>query len=365
RNLGPAFNGARWEGQPAYGANGSAIFFASTRAGGYGGSDIWMVRQISTNIWSNPINLGPTINTANYEGSPFIHFDGRTMYFMRDGTEGYGGYDLYFSHLGTDGKWMQADNMGSSINSAADEGGLAIHPNGKTAMITRSTPGQQNDLFEFKIPDQYQSLPVQMLTVNITDEQTGKPVRAGIEVFDQNGTDTIKIAQLPDDKGNVTVTLDQNKSYGLVTYALGYMMYSTSLSKSKEPARKLNVKMIPVESAVNKTITLKNIFFETGSATLVSGATPELRILLQTLQTNPGMKIEIRGYTDDEGTDAENRRLSEMRAETVYAYLTRNGIERSRLSYKGFGETKPVDTNGTEEGKRQNRRTEFFILSYK
>ncbi|MEP6647615.1 MAG: OmpA family protein [Saprospiraceae bacterium] len=362
RNMGPAFNGPSWEGQPAYGLDGLSIYFASTRPGGYGGSDIWMVRQISPGIWSNPINLGAGVNTANNEGSPFIHFDGQTMYFMRDGIDGYGGYDLYFSHLGTDGKWKLAENMGPSINTAADEGGLSVHPDGKKAMITRSTPDKQNDLFLFNIPPKFQSLPIQALYVYVKDETTGVPLRAKIDLLEQDGKDTIRIPQQPDEKGKVIITLEQNKSYGLIATLRGYMMNSTNLKPTKETARVLNLQMIPIASAANKTIKLQNINFDSGSATLLASSTAELRILLQTMQSNPGMKIEIHGYTDNEGSEAENLRLSEARAETVYAYLTRNGIDKSRLSHKGFGNTKPVAGNETEDGKRQNRRTEFLII---
>ena len=361
-NLGRAYNGARWEGQPAYGLDGQSIFFASTRQGGYGGSDIWMVRQISPGILSNPINAGPEINTANNEGSPFIHFDGRTIYFMRDGNDGYGGFDLYFSQMGIDGKWKPASNMGPSINSGANEGGLAIHPNGKTAMITRSTPTQQNNLYEFNLPVEFQSSPIQALYVNVKDEVTGKPVHARLEILDVNGNDTIRLSQQADEKGNITVTLDRNKSFGLIASANGYIMHSSNLEASKEAVRKLDIRMIPLSGSLKKTIALQNIFFGSGSSLLLPSSKPELNKLVQMLQTNASMTIEIRGHTDNVGTDESNMKLSEARAKSVYQFLIDKGIDVKKLSYKGFGETKPLAGNDTEKGRRQNRRTEFFIV---
>ncbi|MBK9982829.1 MAG: PD40 domain-containing protein [Saprospiraceae bacterium] len=360
RNLGHAFNGTTWESQPAYGLDGMTIYFASTRAGGYGGSDIWMVHQLAPNVWSNPINAGGSINTAFNEGSPFIHFDGRTMYFMRDGTEGYGGYDLYIAHMGIDGQWKPAENMGKSINSAADEGGLALHPDGKTAMITRSTPNHQNDLFEFKLPEQFQSEPIQALYVNVTDEETKKPVTARLEIFEINKNDTIRNSQQADEKGNITITLNRNKAYGLIASAKGYIMNSSNLKASKEASRKLEIKMIPIATSEKKTIALQNIFFESGSSILLPSSIPELNKLKQTMQTNAGMKIEIRGYTDNVGTNEINLRLSEARALSVYQYLTDKGIDKNRLTYKGFGENNPVAGNDSEEGRKTKSEDRIF-----
>src|SRR5687767_296588 len=122
-----------------------------------------MTYEMSLGKWSKPINLGPEINTANNESSPFIHYDGRTMYFMRDGEEGLGGYDLYISRKGINDKWQFAENMGMPINSGGDEGALALHPDGKSAMITRLTEDRKNDLFQFILPIQFRSTPVQVL----------------------------------------------------------------------------------------------------------------------------------------------------------------------------------------------------------
>jgi outer membrane protein OmpA-like peptidoglycan-associated protein len=361
-NMGPKFNGPSWDSQPCFGLDGMSIYFASTRPGGFGGSDIWMVRQLPSGDWSNPVNAGSVINTANNESSPFIHFDGRTMYFMRDGKGGLGGFDLYLSHLGIDGKWKTPENMGSPINSRADEGALALHPDGVRAVITRSTPGQGNDLFEFLLPDQFKSVPVQVMYANVKSIETNQPVKARLEIFDANGKDTIRTSQAADENGNITLTLDRNKSYGLIAAAIGYIMYSSSLPPDDKAIRYLDIKMTPLAVAENKTIVLQNIFFDFGSATLLPSSDPELHRLYLTMKENKTMNIEIRGHTDNVGSDESNQQLSENRAKAVYNYLIEKGIEKDRISYKGFGETQPVATNETEAGRSQNRRTEFFIL---
>jgi outer membrane protein OmpA-like peptidoglycan-associated protein len=363
QNMGPSINGQKWDGEPAFGNDGTSFYFTSNRPGGMGGYDIWIVRQSSPGHWSNAVNAGPGINTPNNEGSCFVHFDGRTIYFMRDGNQGMGGYDLYIAHMGIDGKWKPAENMGSSINSNSNEGGLALYPDGVTALITRATPDRGNELYEFELPPVYQSTPVQALHVNVTDAATLKPVRAQLEVFDFNGMDTIRQSQIADEKGNITVTLDRNMSYGVIASAEGYVMNSTNLQPTKESSRNLNVKMISLASSVSKTMALQNIFFETGSYSILSSSEPELNSLARTLQNNPGMKIEIRGHTDNVGDAVSNQLLSENRAKSVFIYLTGKGITADRIAYKGFGEKQPLGSNDTEEGRKQNRRTEFVITT--
>jgi hypothetical protein len=261
QNMGPSINGQKWDGEPAFGTDGSSFYFTSNRPGGIGGYDIWIVRETSPGHWSNAVNAGPGVNTPNNEGSPFVHFDGRTIYFMRDGNEGMGGYDLYIAHMGIDGKWKPAENMGSLINSNSNEGGLSLYPDGVTALITRATPDRGNELYEFELPPVYRSTPVQALHVNVTDGATKKPVRAQLEVFDFNGMDTIRQSQIADEKGNITVTLDRNMSYGIIASADGYVMNSTNLQPTNDPSRNLNVKMISLASSVSKTMALQNIFF--------------------------------------------------------------------------------------------------------
>lgn len=361
QNMGPSINGQKWDGEPAFGMDGTSFYFTSNRPGGFGGYDIWMVKETSPGHWSGPVNAGPGINTPNNEGSPFIHFDGRTMYFMRDGNEGMGGFDLYVSHVGIDGKWKTANNMGSSINTASNEGGLSLYPDGVTALITRSTPTNGSDLFEFELPVNLRSTPVQALQVNVMDDQTKKPVRAQLVVFDFNGNDTIRKSQLADEKGNITVTLDRNVSYGIVATADGYVLNSTNLPATSESLRYLNLKMTSLASSKDKPMTLQNVFFETGSYILSPSSTPELQSLLLMLEKNPGMKMQIRGHTDNVGDKASNQLLSENRAKAVYQYLVEKGIESSRLSYKGFGETVPVASNETPGGRQQNRRTDFLL----
>lgn len=361
-NMGTAFNSEAWDGHPCFGLDGLSLFFSSGRPGGMGGRDIWYVYQIAAGKWSKPINAGPAINTADDEESPFVHFDGQTLYFMRDGKEGLGGYDLYISRKGIDGKWQDAENLGAPINSGADEGALTLHPDGRRAIITRVTPGAKNDLFEFELPEKYRAEPLQALHVTITDFTSGLPVRARLELFEISKQDTIRLSQWADPEGKLAVVTRQNISYGLMAAADGYMMYSGHLDSDTTAVREIEIKMIPMASAEEKVIVLQNVFFETASSTLLSSSETELNKLLWTLRKNPEMKMEIRGHTDDVGDEQVNQTLSEARAKSVYDYLTGRGIDKARLSYVGFGESIPVVDNATEAGRKQNRRTEFKVI---
>ncbi|MBK9104570.1 MAG: PD40 domain-containing protein [Saprospiraceae bacterium] len=360
-NMGPAFNSYSWDGQPCFGLDGLTLFYSSSRPGGMGGRDIWYVYQIAEGRWSNPINAGPAINTPDNEESPFVHFDGQTIYFMRDGKEGLGGYDLYISRKGIDGKWQKAENLGAPINSGVDEGALTLHPDGKRAIITRMTGTAKNDLFEFELPERFRATPTQALQVTIKDQVTGQPVRARVELFEISKQDTIRMSQWADLDGKISAVTSKNVRYGVMVSAEGYIMYSANLDADTSAVRQLAIMMTPLTAAQEKVIVLQNVFFESGSAALLPTSEPELNKLLWTLRKNVNMQIEIRGHTDNEGDEKSNLTLSEARAKAVYEYLAGRGITAERMSYKGFGETQPIADNATAVGRKQNRRTEFSI----
>ncbi len=362
-NMGPSFNSAGWDTHPVFGLDGKSIYFTSTRPGGFGGSDIWYVHQVSAGKWSQPMNAGTSINTADNEESPFISFDGRTIYFMRDGKNGLGGFDLYLTRLGIDGKWKDAENMGSPINSGSDEGALAVHPDGKRAMITRLTDDSSNDLFEFELPEMFRSSPVQVVYFHLIDADTRNPVKGRIELIDVTGSDTIRTSQSGDEKGIITISAEKNKTYGVIATAGGYIMHSATLPVDTGTVRHIDIEMTALVNVSAKTFVLRNIFFETGSAKLLSASNAELNKLVQTLKENSSMKIEISGHTDNTGTDEINKKLSEARAKAVYQYLVDHTIDPARLTYSGYGSSKPVASNDTEDGRAQNRRTEFKVVS--
>jgi outer membrane protein OmpA-like peptidoglycan-associated protein len=364
RNMGAPINGPSWEGQPCFGLDGQTLFFSSSQPGGYGGRDIWYTTQRAPGKWTVPVNAGPSINTAEDEESPFAHFDGRTLYFMRNAKEGLGGYDLYVARMGIDGKWMKAENMGAPINSGADEGALSLHPDGERAVITRLTEDRKNDLFIFTLPMKWRAAPAQALHVALSDAHTGKPIQGRVELFEIIDYDTVRLSQPADEQGKLTLMLMRDSEYGLIALADGYYPRSISLPASDAADRPLAIRLEPMTSTT-ATLVFENILFESGSAKLLPAAGPELEQLHKLLSEHPGYHAEIRGHTDDVGDVADNQLLSEARAKAVRDDLVRRGIDPVRLTTIGFGEAQPVADNKTSEGRRKNRRTEVLLTAGK
>ncbi len=363
RNMGAPINGPSWEGQPCFGLDGQTLFFSSSQPGGYGGRDIWRTTQRSPGKWNTPVNAGPGVNTAADEESPYVHFDGRTMYFMRNGKDGLGGYDLYIARMGIDGLFEKAENMGAPINSGADEGALSLHPDGERAVITRLTEDRKNDLFTFTLPMKWRATPSQALHIALSDAQTGQPVQGRLELFEIIDDDT-RLSQPADEKGKLTLALTRDTEYGILALADGYYPLSISLTASDAADRTLAIPLEPI-TLTTTTLVFENILFESGSATLLPAAAHELNQLSRLLLEHPAYHAEIRGHTDDVGDATENQSLSVARANAVRDELVRSTIDPGRLTTIGFGEAQPVADNKTAEGRRKNRRTEVLITAGK
>ncbi|NUO01513.1 MAG: PD40 domain-containing protein, partial [Saprospiraceae bacterium] len=177
-NMGKPINTGAWESQPSLSADGKTLYFASERAGGKGGRDLWVSKRQSSGRWSEPVNLGDSLNTKDNEASPFIHPDGQTLYFMSEGHPGMGGYDLFFSRKTADGTWSKPKNLGYPINTSANEGALVVSLDGQTAYFSGDkTDGKGGvDLYRFPLYAAAQPLPVTYAKAMVFDEQTKKPL---------------------------------------------------------------------------------------------------------------------------------------------------------------------------------------------
>lgn len=362
RNMGDPINSSAWESQPCFGIDGTTLYFSSSRGTGYGGRDIWYSRLDENGKWSRPFNAGPGINTIDNEESPFVHFDEQRIYFMRNGNFGLGGYDLYTSKRMATGKWEKAENMGSPINTGMDEGALAIHPDGKLAIITREVEGKKNDLFTFLLPEKFRSTPLQALQVKLIDASTNLPVKGHLELFEIEAFDTIRTSQFTNESGEITLALKLDNHYGMVAHAEGYLIQSAHLTADQKRERNMTLMMKPVQLANNDIILLENIHFRSGEATLLPSSAPELNAMSDMFLNNPGWKFEIGGHTDNVGEEIDNIELSTARANSVADYLFTKGISRERMKAIGYGEKYPIESNETPEGRRKNRRTEIKIV---
>jgi len=366
-NLGDLVNTSAWESQPCLAADGRTLFFVSTRKGGHGGSDIWKsIRQDDGN-WSELENLGDSINTTADEMAPFIHPDGRTLYFSSRGHLGMGGADIFVSRMDANGIWLKPENIGYPVNTKLDEINLIINAKGTEAYITaeREKGFGNTDIYRFELPVQSRPASVSYVHGKVYDKNTLSPLSAAFELIDMQGNKTVVSSSSDMVTGEFVMSLPMDKDYALNVSCKGYLFYSMNFSLSKEHDSinpvKLDIPMQPF--AVGEKVVLRNIFFETDKYELLPDSKAELEKLISFLLKNTALHIEIGGHTDNEGSDSHNMTLSLNRAKAVYDYLISNGINSDKLSYKGYGETMPIESNNTPEGRANNRRTEFKVIS--
>jgi len=364
-DLPPPVNTPGWESQPSISADGRTLYFVSNRKGGYGGYDIWK-STLTEKGWGEPENLGPNINTAFDEQSPFIHPDDSTLYFCSNGWPGLGGKDLFVSRLGKDGKWQKPENLGYPINTNGDENGLTLTANGKDAFFSSNNLNGYGgfDIYTFELPPNVRPHVVTYVKGKVNDAKTRQPLEAAVEIIDLQKNIPIYQDYSDADQGDFLATITSGKNYGLNISKSGYLFYSENFSlvghEAKNPFN-ISVLLEPIE--IGNKVVLNNIFFDTNKFDLKPESIAELQKLVDFLTSNPTLHIEISGHTDNVGNDQANQILSENRAKSVYQYLISNNIDAARLFYKGYGKTQPIAPNESEGGRRKNRRTEFKIIA--
>lgn len=365
-NLSPPINTSGWESQPSISPDGRTLYFVSNRAGGYGGYDIWK-STLTSKGWGQPENLGPNINTAYNEQSPFIHADNNTLYFCSNGWPGMGGQDLFVSRLGDDNKWGKPENLGYPINSHGDETALTLTADGATAYFaSNNLMGLGGfDIYTFEMPAKLRpNVVVTYVKGMVSDAKTKQPLESAVEILDFQTTQPVYQDYSSTDKGDFLATLPAGKNYGLNISKTGYLFYSENFSlvgyQSATPFI-ISVLLEPIE--IGNKVILKNIFFDTNKFEIRPESITELQKLIDFLMFNPTLCIEISGHTDNVGNDVLNQTLSENRAKAVYDYLIANKMDASRLIFKGYGKTQPIAPNDTDDNRSKNRRTEFKIIA--
>ena len=277
-------NTSSWESQPCVCADGKELYFVSRRNGN---ADIYCSRRNADRSWGEPQNLGAPINTAGSEMAPFLHPDGKTLYFSSDKHIGMGGFDLFMSCRGEDGQWQEPVNLGFPINTNGDEINFFVAADGKTAFISSVREGGRGgyDIYTFELPEEIRS-----------------------------------------DSANFFSGVDVTELY---------------------PGDKFM---------------LRDLNFEFNSSALTEDSYIGIQILADFLSRNPELRVELAGHTDDVGSEAYNQKLSSERAEVVRQALIDKGIEANRLTAKGYGSSKPLYPNDSEEHRAMNRRTEMVII---
>ncbi len=351
--------------------DGKTLYFVSERPGGIGKKDIWYSIKTGNNTWGKARNLGNIVNTPENEEAVFIHPDGKTLYFSSKGHNSLGGYDIFKSVKQPDGSWSTPENLGTQVNSEADELYFVMEANGTIGYFT-STKNNNADIFKVEFtPTSSSKNYTAKLTLfkgKIIDKQTGTPLKARIEITDLQTQEKIMELESNSASGDFLVSLPFGTNYAIKVTKKGYLFFSDNIHVDTGSYREVT-KIIPLEKLkTGEIIVLRNIFYDYNKASLRKESIVELQQLVAILRQYPSMKIEIRSHTDNIGSQEYNLKLSQARAQAVVNYLVKQGIDKNRLIAKGYGETRPIAPNrhpdGTDnpKGRQLNRRTEFKIL---
>jgi OmpA-OmpF porin, OOP family len=347
--------------------DGKTLIISAERRDGRGGKDLYVSFRESDSVWSEPVNMGPAVNTIGHEATPFIASDNTSLYFASDGRGGYGLYDIFVTRRqdSTWTNWSEPENLGSTINTSEPDLYYTVPARGDYAYFVsyKNTYGAA-DIFRVRLPEKVRPRPVVLVYGRVLNKKTNDPVAADIAYEDLATGREMGIARSAPTTGDYKIILPAGSNYGFRASAPKFMSINdnidlTNLKEYSEIRRDLY--LVPIEPG--QALPLNNIFFDFAKATLRKESFPELDRITQMLLDNPTMVVEIGGHTDDRGAEDLNQKLSEARSKAVVDYCSKKGpIKRERFVPVGYGESKPKATNETDEGRQINRRVEVVIL---
>ena len=367
----------------------TTLYFTSQKEDGYGGLDIYFTRRDAKDRWQDATNIGAAINTPYDEEGVYITPDGKTLYFSSNGHNSMGGYDIFKSEF-VNGKWSNPINLGYPINTPDDDVFFTMAASGQRGyysskkkdgfggqdlyiitFLGASKPlalSETGPSFVYHTKAGFPKLAPQIeqntiLEGVILDESALTPLQATIEITDNSKNELLASFESNSTSGAYLISLKPGKNYGITVSRKDYLFHSENLNIPDDAeAKKIKKDILLKKAEVGVKIVLNNIFFDFNKATLRPESVAELDRLNKLMNDTPTLKIEISGHTDNIGSASVNQKLSENRAKAVVDYLVDKGVAKDRLDYKGYGFTQPVATNDTEEGRQQNRRTEFKIM---
>lgn len=374
KNMTSNINGMyTWESQPSISGDGKTLYFASIRPENIGFDpnnptcDIYYSTRNDDGTWNKAQNMGPIINTAGNEKSPFIHSDSKTLYFSSDGHVGVGGYDIFFSKYRNE-NWEIPKNIGYPINTDKDDLGFIVNtPGTKAYFASNKLKGVGGwDIYSIDMYDEIKPEKIILVKGYITDEHGYSLSDAKLDLINvENNVVTPGLVNQYSGEYAVTISASSNTDEYLMVikkddYSFSSLLVETSEEKTNAP-QEINFEMTAIEDGA--TVKINDIYFPTASYAIDKRSNIVLDNFIIFLKDNPNIKIEIRGHTDNIGSLESNMNLSKERAKSVYDYLINKGITANRLQYNGYGPNLPIETNDTEFGRQKNRRTEFLIIS--
>jgi len=369
QNVGPIINTRNWETQPSFSSDGKTLYFirGQVTREGIKNPDIYSSTIGEDGAFKEPIKLSDNINTLEDEESVYIHPDNQTLYFSSEGHPGMGGTDIYMSKKQADGSWGKATNLGYPINTASNENSLLVDAGGKLAYFASEREGGFGglDIYQFEMPESLRPEKITFAKGHTFHSKTKAPLEAQFELIDLETQQTVTKAY-SNSAGEFLVTLTANHNYIVNVSKNGFLFYSDNfflkenITDYNKPYQ-LEIPLQPIDTGI---IELKNIFFDVNKWDLKQSSFAELDKVVSFLKSNSNLKIEFGGHTDNTGDKLINKTLSTNRAKAVYEYvIQKGGNVAEKLSYKGYGDSKPKAPNDTPENKSKNRRTELKIIS--
>ncbi len=363
-------NSKYWEPSAIISADGNTIYFISNKPGGFGGRDLYTSKRMPNGEWGLSENMGKTINTIYDEDAPFIHPDGISLTFSSNGHNSMGGFDVFTSIKSTSGTWSVPENLGYPLNTTDDDIYYVLSPNNRTAYFSSFREGGMGDMDIYMATFmERKETPITLIKGNVI-ETSGLPAKnVLITITDNETEEVLGVFKANEVTGQFLFILTPGKNYNITYYAENHLFYSQNRKIAKETNyyeifQPIYLKPIVVGSK----IVLNNIFFDFDKAILSKTSNVELRNLITLLKTNPYMRVQISGHTDEKGDVAYNQKLSEERAQVVVDRLVAEGVFKDQISAKGYGELQPFTANKNEDGtddtygRQLNRRVEFEII---
>ncbi|MDH5475135.1 MAG: OmpA family protein [Cyclobacteriaceae bacterium] len=358
-NLGININSTAWDSHPSLSHNEDTLYFASDRIGGFGLSDIYYSIKNKEGVWEKALNSGPIINTRNNEVSPFYHHVFDVLYFSSNGQNlNFGEFDIYKSYW-EDDSWGEPQNIGPLVNGPGSEFYFAIDSQSKDLYYARSAENSMDnlDLFSFPLPMEAQPGATTTFKGSLSDEKTGEPFDGIVSVIDlDNGIEVAPKFLRPD--GSFEFELINNNNYLLIIQGEEFFRIEELFHLDGE------MEMKKITSPISSKLKFESVAFENGKSNLSSEMYSDLDMLANFMLDNPNFKLSIAGHTDSDGREEFNLQLSQERAEAIMEYLVFFGnVSEDRINAKGYGSSKPIVEEITEQDKKLNRRVEFNLFT--
>ena len=348
---------------PSVSSDGNTLYFASDMPGGYGLFDIYKATINSDGSLGEPVNLGQKVNTQGQEMFPFSSNNG-TLYFSSNGHLGLGNLDVFYTKE-IDGKFAPIRNVGIPINSSADDFAFSLNEDTEEGYVSSNRDGGKgsDDIYAIK---KLQPLCDVLVTGTVTNANTGDPINAAtVAMFDDQGNEVLSKVTNPD--GSVEFIVECGKTSDLEVTMDGFESQRVAVAASEEEEVAVSIMLDPIEEIITpERINLDPIYFDFDQSNITAKAAFELDKLVQIMSKYPNLVINATSHTDSRGSASYNEKLSDSRAKTTVQYLISQGIDKSRVSGVGKGESElKVDcgNNCTDEEHQLNRRSEFLIVS--